>query len=154
MRPMTFVVAAMTLAVLCFQLPSDAGATGSERARERGGAYYPGGSAIDFEVRYRIFDTPLTDAGGKNRGGAPQPPVEPSPGDERTEEWSECGDPGPCTRYSRTDRYQRRDAPTTAGSDPARGAGALGWVPVSWKSWSCAAADLCMVEPAEVPDPA
>lgn len=66
MRSMPFVVAAMTLAVLCFQLPSDAGAKGSERARVRGaGAYYPGGSAIDFEVRYRIFDTPLTDAGEK-----------------------------------------------------------------------------------------
>ncbi len=145
MRPMTLVVAAMTLAVLCFQLPSDAGAKGSERARERGGAYYPGGSAIDFEVRYRIFDTPLTDAGEKNGNGPPQPPVEPSPGDERTEEWTECGDPGPCTRYTRTDRYQRRDAPTTENSDPYQGVEPFDWMPTSWGSSSCQNANACLI---------
>lgn len=86
------------------------------------------------------LDASLVTAKGQ---GAPSFPVEPTPGDRRSNKWTQCDDGGsPCTRYSRTDRYQRTDAPIE-GDDPDAGHGPYDWIAIDWGSRGCATLVIC-----------
>ncbi|MCI1728029.1 MAG: hypothetical protein LKM32_01075 [Chiayiivirga sp.] len=112
-------------------------------AQKRGGPPYPSAGAVDFTTTYRTFafTNPATREKG---GGAEEPPATPQPGDEETHEWTECADATHCTRHTRTDRWQREDAPIEPGSDPNEGIGPYGWYPTSWGSSSCANYNACL----------
>lgn len=117
-------------------------ATLAAPATQHGGPRQPSAHATD--IRYGYVTSNLR-ANTKDGSGGPQsPPPEPSPGDESTQEWTECNGEGQCTRYHRTDRYQRQDAPITEGSNPSQGSLPYEWVPIEWGSSSCATANACL----------
>ncbi len=117
--------------------------------RQGGGPPVMGEDAMDVRITYKtavVAHIEALDARtAKDGASLPTPPASSSPGDERTDEWTECDSANHCTRFTRTDRYQRTDAPRTTGSNPNEGRGPLDWVPFSWGSSSCATANACLI---------
>ena len=75
-------------------------------------------------------------------GDPPDPDGTPEPGDTIEHSWTECPpSQTQCTRYSRTDRWQREDA--APEDDPTEGTGDFDWVPWKWTSRNCATLIIC-----------
>ena len=108
-----------------------------------GGPYYPSSNAVDIVTTYTVYQENLNHRGAKNgeSGNPPEPPQVPSPGDTRSEEWTVCSTEN-CTRYRRTDRWQRGDAPISG--DPDDGVDQYDWIPTSWGSISCETFNACL----------
>ena len=97
----------------------------------------PGVNAKDFLRVQTVSGKPPPEIAGNSEVSA-APHDDATPGDTSEYYWTECDDSGKqCTRYFRSDRWQRVDA--LAEEDPATGRGEFRWVPWKWVSRSCAA---------------
>lgn len=138
-------IVGVALFVLALQASAVAGSIDAGSFGLHGAPPQPSSNATGFRMLYRTAVFENTRRGEKTEGGGPpEPPTAPLPGDETTREWTECATATVCTRYNRTDRYQRTDAPISEGSNPNNGVGPFDWVPVRWGSSHCANYNACL----------
>ena len=145
---MVFAVVVALVFALAASSPMIVAKDAAER-ESRGGPPVAGEGAKDFRTIYRTAVRSHDLDSLQTKDEPPSPPEFANPGDELTHEWTECSaDPQTgCTRYERTDRWQREDAPRKPNGNPNQGEGPYGWYPIKWGSNSCGGAPICLVVP-------